>query len=168
MCKTGILKISGQRPVNKFLSFQKDIPISKNCDQSKINARLVNGILYVKHPKLIVSSEKNENELPTSSTNEPKQDNKKTELDELSKHDNNAENSLAKKEEPKNTNEQTHELVKRDDSMRDATTRTASDLLLAKLKVSRKVMNIALVTLVIVGVGSFFVNVMRSPKKAKE
>ncbi|XP_015159451.1 inactive protein RESTRICTED TEV MOVEMENT 2-like isoform X3 [Solanum tuberosum] len=158
--KTGILKINGQRPVNKFLSFQKDIPVSKNCDKSKINARLVNGILYVKHPKLIISSQKNENDLPTSTNIEPKQDNKKTELDELSKQD------IAEK--PNNTspksNEQT-QVVKRNESMKDdATTRTSSDLF-AKLKVSRQVMNMAVAALVVLGVGGY---VMRSSKKAKE
>ncbi|XP_049406732.1 inactive protein RESTRICTED TEV MOVEMENT 2-like [Solanum stenotomum] len=158
--KTGILKINGQRPVNKFLSFQKDIPVSKNCDKSNINARLVNGILYVKHPKLIISSQINGNDLPTLTNIEPKQDNKKTELDELSKQDN--------AEKPNNTspksNEQT-QVVKRNESMKDdAMTRPASDLF-AKLKVSRQVMNMAMAALVVLGVGGY---VMRSPKKAKE
>ncbi|XP_049353178.1 inactive protein RESTRICTED TEV MOVEMENT 2-like [Solanum verrucosum] len=158
--KKGILKINGQRPVNKFLSFQKDIPVSKNCDKSKINARLVNGILYVKHPKLIISSQINGNDLPTLTNIEPKQDNKKTELDELSKQDN--------AEKPNNTspksNEQT-QVVKPNESMKDdAMTRPASDLF-AKLKVSRQVMNMAMAALVVLGVGGY---VMRSPKKAKE
>ncbi|KAK4736775.1 hypothetical protein R3W88_000472 [Solanum pinnatisectum] len=158
--KTGILKINGQRPVNKFLSFQKDFPISKNCDKSKINARLVNGILYVKHPKLIISSQKNGNELPTLTNIEPKQDNKKTELDELSKQD----NALKPNNTSPISNEQT-QVVQRDESMKDdATTHPASDLF-AKLKVSRQVMNMAMAALVVLGVGGY---VMRSPKKAKE
>ncbi|KAF3678885.1 hypothetical protein FXO38_03027 [Capsicum annuum] len=164
LCKTGILKISGQRPVNKFLSFQKDIPVSRNCDKSKINARLVNGILYVKHPKLITKKEK---ELPASTSELPEQDYKKTELDDLSKQDN-AENSHAK-QEPKtispNISEKTQ--VKQDESTKDDTTRNASDLF-AKLKVSRQVMNMALAAVVVLGFGRYVVNVMRSPKKAKE
>lgn len=162
LCKrTGILKINGQRPVNKFLSFQKDIPVSKDCDKSKINARLVNGILYVRHPKLIISSQKYENDLPTSANIEPKQDKKKTKLDEPSGQDN--------AEKPNNTspksNEQT-QVVQRNGSMKDdaTTTRTSSDIF-AKLKVSRQVMNIALAALVVLGIGGY---VMRFPKKAKE
>ncbi|XP_004228874.1 inactive protein RESTRICTED TEV MOVEMENT 2-like [Solanum lycopersicum] len=162
LCKrTGILKINGQRPVNKFLSFQKDIPVSKDCDKSKINARLVNGILYVRHPKLIISSQKYENDLPTSTNIEPKQDKKKTKLDEPSGQDNAGK--------PNNTspksNEQT-QVVQRNGSMKDdaTTTRTSSDIF-AKLKVSRQVMNIALAALVVLGIGGY---VMRFPKKAKE
>ncbi|KAH0724567.1 hypothetical protein KY290_000382 [Solanum tuberosum] len=122
--------------------------------------QLVNGILYVKHPKLIISSQINGNDLPTLTNIEPKQDNKKTELDELSKQDN--------AETPNNTspksNEQT-QVVKRNESMKDdATMRPASDLF-AKLKVSRQVMNMAMAALVVLGVGGY---VMRSPKKAKE
>lgn len=157
------MKISGQRPVNKFLSFEKDIHVSTNCDKSKINAKLLNGILFVKHPKLIIPSQKNENELPSSSNNEPKQDDdKKPELDELNKQDN-AESS-PKQEQP--TNHGQTQVVQRDESMKDATKPSTSDLL-AKLKVSRNVMNIALATLVVLGIVRG-VNMMRSSKKAKE
>lgn len=195
LCKTGIIKISGQRPVNKFLSFQKDIPVSRNCDKGKINARLVNGILYVKHPKLITKNEKElstsasepeqdhkKTELSTSasepkqvhkktellaSASEPEQDHKKTELDELGNQDN-AENAPTK-EEPKATSPKTSEQtqVKQDESMKDDTTQTASGLF-TKLKVSRQVVNMALAALVVLGIGRYVVNAMRSPKKAKE
>ncbi|XP_055833368.1 inactive protein RESTRICTED TEV MOVEMENT 2 [Solanum dulcamara] len=75
LTRTGILKISGQRPVageNKWLRFQKDFPISQNCDKTKISAKFENGILYVKQPKLITSSEKKAQELPTSDAQQPK------------------------------------------------------------------------------------------------
>ncbi|KAJ8574419.1 hypothetical protein K7X08_026224 [Anisodus acutangulus] len=169
--KTGILKISGQRPVNIFLSFQKDIPISRNCDKSKISARLVNGILYVKHPKLITSSDKIDKELPASAS-EPEQDHKKTQemntssRNEIGKHDN--ENVPAKEEQKNNstkTSEQTQ--VKPDESIKDNTTRTANDLF-GKLKVSREVIKMSLATVVVLGIGRYVVNVMRSPKQAKE
>ncbi|MCD7452730.1 hypothetical protein HAX54_017949 [Datura stramonium] len=155
LCKTGILKISGERPVNKFLSFQKDIFVAIDCDKSKINARLVNGILYVKHPKYTTSLDKQEKEYPAPSASyQPEQYHKKTELDD-------AENSPAK-QEPK-TSEQT-QVIKPDDD----TPRNASSGLFAKLKVSRQVMNMALAALVVLGIGRYVVNVMRSPKRAKE
>nr|XP_016485218.1 PREDICTED: inactive protein RESTRICTED TEV MOVEMENT 2-like isoform X1 [Nicotiana tabacum] len=74
LTKSGILKISGQRPVgqNNWLRFQKDFPISENCDKNKISAKFENCILYVKQPKLITSAEKKDKELPTPDTQQPK------------------------------------------------------------------------------------------------
>ncbi|XP_009799338.1 inactive protein RESTRICTED TEV MOVEMENT 2-like [Nicotiana sylvestris] len=67
LSKTGILKISGQRPVYKWQRFQKDIPVSENCEKSKISARFVNSnILCVKYPKLIISEDKKIKKLPAS------------------------------------------------------------------------------------------------------
>ncbi|XP_059281394.1 inactive protein RESTRICTED TEV MOVEMENT 2-like [Lycium ferocissimum] len=173
LCKsTGILKISGQRPVNKLLSFQKEIPVSTNCDKSKISAKLVNGILYIKHPKLIIrsSSKKKDKELPPS-TSEPEQDHKTQEMNtsrnEINEQEN-AENIPAKeeaKEEPK-TREKT-QVKPHDQSIKDNTMRTTSDLF-EKLKGSRQVINISLAALVVLGIGRYVINVMSSPKKAKE
>ncbi|XP_059314996.1 protein RESTRICTED TEV MOVEMENT 2-like [Lycium ferocissimum] len=75
LTRTGILKISGQRPVvgqNKSLRFQKDFPVSENCDKTKISAKFENGILYVKQPKLITSSEKKDQEPATANAQQPK------------------------------------------------------------------------------------------------
>ncbi|KAL0435244.1 UNVERIFIED_CONTAM: hypothetical protein Sradi_0232300 [Sesamum radiatum] len=62
LTRSGILKISGIRPVgdNKWSSFQKDFPVSPNCDTNKISAKFEGGILYVRQPKLIVPADKDE------------------------------------------------------------------------------------------------------------
>ncbi|OIT07557.1 PREDICTED: inactive protein RESTRICTED TEV MOVEMENT 2-like [Nicotiana attenuata] len=111
LSKTGILNISGQRLVYKWQRFQKDIPVSENCDKSKISARFVNGnILCVKYPKLIISEEKKDKKLPASA-NEPHAQKENEEQATMQKG--NAENVAAKepilKEEPKNTNPKTSE-----------------------------------------------------------
>ncbi|KAJ6368982.1 hypothetical protein OIU78_001367 [Salix suchowensis] len=51
-----VLRISGERQLseNRWSTFRKDIPISSNYDTNEINARFDRGILYVKHPKVIV------------------------------------------------------------------------------------------------------------------
>ncbi|GAA0148477.1 hypothetical protein LIER_07909 [Lithospermum erythrorhizon] len=51
----GILMISGSIPVgnNKRRRFQKEFPVSTNCETNKITARFENGVLHVKQPKLI-------------------------------------------------------------------------------------------------------------------
>ncbi|KAL3653268.1 hypothetical protein CASFOL_002949 [Castilleja foliolosa] len=56
LAKSGVLKISGMRPLgdDKWSSFQKDFPISANCETGKITAKFEDGILYVRQPKLIV------------------------------------------------------------------------------------------------------------------
>ncbi|XP_009624014.1 uncharacterized protein [Nicotiana tomentosiformis] len=231
LCKTGNLTISGQRPVNKWQRFQKVIPVSENCDKSKISARFVNSnILCVKYPKLIISEEKKDKNLPPSATSQ------KTTLKD------NAENGPTKepvlKEEPKNiipkTNEQTEakslpkstsgdgkttslftkpddqsindkELPQQDqntasidepkinNSRTGEQTRVKPDNdnnnnnnnnnnnsasipnklgpagdLFAKLKMRKEVINMTLVALLFLCVGRCAINVMKSPKKAKE
>ncbi|GFP91157.1 protein restricted tev movement 2 [Phtheirospermum japonicum] len=56
LARSGVLKISGTRPLgdNKWSSFQKDFPVSANCDTNKITAKFEDGVLYVRQPKLIV------------------------------------------------------------------------------------------------------------------
>ncbi|KAJ6395534.1 hypothetical protein OIU77_020725 [Salix suchowensis] len=51
-----VLRISGERQLseNRWSTFRKEIPISSNYDTNEINARFDRGILYVKHPKVIV------------------------------------------------------------------------------------------------------------------
>ncbi|XP_060201033.1 inactive protein RESTRICTED TEV MOVEMENT 2-like [Lycium barbarum] len=105
---TGILKISGQRPIgqNKWQRFQKEFPVAENCDKSKITAKFENGILHVKQPELITSSVKKDKDLAaTGADNKPSAKRQKTTLrDEFAKQDN-TENTAAKrpaKEEPKN------------------------------------------------------------------
>nr|XP_016442200.1 PREDICTED: uncharacterized protein LOC107767646 [Nicotiana tabacum] len=79
LCKLGILKISGQRPVYKWQRFQKDILVSENCDKSNISARFVNGnILCVKYPKLITSEGKKDKKLPVSVSERQKKEEQAT------------------------------------------------------------------------------------------
>ncbi|XP_055815307.1 inactive protein RESTRICTED TEV MOVEMENT 2-like [Solanum dulcamara] len=113
LTSTGILKISGQRPIgtNKWQRFQKEFPVAENCDRSKISAKFENGILYVKQPKLTTtSSVKKDKELSaTLAENTPAAKRKKTTLrDEFSKQDN-ADIDTPAKEEPKKTSPKTSE-----------------------------------------------------------
>ncbi|XP_016514235.2 uncharacterized protein LOC107831036 [Nicotiana tabacum] len=108
LTKTGILKISGERPIrqNKRQRFQKDFPVAENCDKSKISAKFENGILHVKQPKLITSTLKKDKELPASEAENTPAKRQKTSLrDELTKQDNADINNPAKepaKEEQNN------------------------------------------------------------------
>ncbi|GAA0165915.1 hypothetical protein LIER_40085 [Lithospermum erythrorhizon] len=54
----GILRISGSMLIgaNRMRRFQKEFPISQNCDTNKITAKFDNGILHVKQPKLITQA----------------------------------------------------------------------------------------------------------------
>ncbi|KAK4407530.1 hypothetical protein Sango_0334000 [Sesamum angolense] len=69
LTRSGILKISGIRPVgdNKWSSFQKDFPVSANCDTNKITAKFEGGILYLRQPKLIVPADKEDTKTPPPS-----------------------------------------------------------------------------------------------------
>ncbi|GER40680.1 heat shock family protein [Striga asiatica] len=76
LTKSGLLKISGTRATgeNKWSSFQKDFPVSANCDTTKITAKFEDGILYVRQPKLIVPDDNNKEEKkdsPSKSPHEP-------------------------------------------------------------------------------------------------
>lgn len=63
-----VLRISGERQLsdNRWSCFLKEIPLSSNYNHKEISARYEKGILYVKHPKLIVpdDAELQENEQP--------------------------------------------------------------------------------------------------------
>ncbi|XP_059314997.1 inactive protein RESTRICTED TEV MOVEMENT 2-like [Lycium ferocissimum] len=54
LTRTGIMKISGERPVGfttdgnfLYLRFQEHLPLSENCDNTKISTEFENGILYI-------------------------------------------------------------------------------------------------------------------------
>ncbi|OIT38614.1 PREDICTED: protein RESTRICTED TEV MOVEMENT 2-like [Nicotiana attenuata] len=195
LTKSGILKISGQRPVgqNKWLRFQKDFPVSENCDKTKISAKFENGILYVKQPKLITSAEKKDKELPTPDTQQPKkpadheqQAQKKDEEQAKSQELANADNAPAKepeKEEPKpKTNEQTTEAKdlpgkapaeksknvedgnkpSYDSKLENDANMGTGVALAEKLKMPRKVMNMTLIALLVLGIGLYISNMMKS------
>ncbi|XP_016485218.2 uncharacterized protein LOC107805658 [Nicotiana tabacum] len=232
LTKSGILKISGQRPVgqNNWLRFQKDFPISENCDKNKISAKFENCILYVKQPKLITSAEKKDKELPTPDTQQPKKpadhaqqvhkkdeeqvksqelptpdtqqpkkpadheqqaqkkDDEQPKSQELPKQAN-TDNAAAKepeKEEPKitspETNEQTTEAKDlpektpaeksknvEDENKPSYDTKHENDAkmgtgvaLAEKLKMPRKVMNMTLIALLVLGIGLYISNMMKS------
>ncbi|CAN4119105.1 unnamed protein product [Withania somnifera] len=223
LTKTGILKISGQRPVagqNKLLRFQKDFPVSENCDKTKISAKFENGILYVKQPKLINSAVKKDQELSTPNAQQPKKPvdepqaqkkdeeqtkgektptptpkkpaeepqpqkkdeeqrkGEKTPTEELPKQQINADKP--EKEEPnareakdlagKTHVEKTGPRSTVEDGNRpnyesklanDANTESAAALA-EKLKMPRKVMNMTLIALLILGIGLYISNMMKS------
>ncbi|XP_016452953.1 uncharacterized protein LOC107777447 [Nicotiana tabacum] len=200
LTKTGILKISGQRPIgqNKWQRFQKDFPVAENCDKSKISAKFENGILHVKQPKLITSTLKKDKELPASEAENTTAKRQKTSLrEEFTKQDNADINNPAKepaKEEQNSTSPKTSEQTEArnlgeksladkssssssysesesdessDDSTDDETTGKAS-CLAANLKKPRKMMKMTLVALLILGIGVYVANMMKSANKAEE
>ncbi|XP_021279237.1 uncharacterized protein LOC110412913 [Herrania umbratica] len=63
----GNLRIPGECSIgeNKFSRFHQEIPIPSNWDRSKINAKVMDGILQIKHPKVITSAEKQEEAKPS-------------------------------------------------------------------------------------------------------
>ncbi|XP_059315002.1 inactive protein RESTRICTED TEV MOVEMENT 2-like [Lycium ferocissimum] len=179
---TAILKISGQKPVVRQLRFQKDFPVSENCDKTKISAEFENGILYVKQPKLITSSDKKDQEPPTANAQQPKkpadepQPQKKDEeqakgqkttpptTKELPKQQANAD-----KPEIEETGEETATNITAQDRNRqnyeckpenDANTGIAA--LAEKLKMPRKVMNMSLIALLVLGIGLYVSHMMKS------
>ncbi|KAJ8568366.1 hypothetical protein K7X08_027899 [Anisodus acutangulus] len=196
--KTGILKISGQRPVigqNKELRFQKDFPVSENCDKTKISAKFENGILYVKQPKLITSSEKKDQEMPAPNSQQPKKpadepqpkkdeeqakgkETTPTPTEELLKQQANAnkpEKEEANTKESKDLPEQTpaektgtnrpsYESKIENNAMIGSATALAE-----KLKMPRKVINMTLIALLVLGIGLYISNMMKSNNyKAEE
>nr|XP_004246713.1 inactive protein RESTRICTED TEV MOVEMENT 2 [Solanum lycopersicum] len=189
LTRTGVVKISGQRPVaeNKWLRFQKDFPVSQNCDRTKISAKFENGILYVKQPKLITTSpQKKDQELPTSDPQQPNDEpqptsqkkdeqqtqDEKTQTEELPKHQ--ATNAEKPEMEEQDTKETPAEYTGASSTMeeenkpsyackldKDAYTRTA-DVVAEKLKMPRKLMNMTLIALLVLGIGLYISNKMKS------
>ncbi|KAH0635618.1 hypothetical protein KY290_036031 [Solanum tuberosum] len=200
LTRTGVVKISGQRPVaeSKWLRFQKDFPISQNCDKTKISAKFEHGILYVKQPKLITtSSEKKDQELPTSDAQQPKDEpqptsqkkdeeqtkDKKTQTpaptEELPKHQaTNAEKPEMEEPNTKETKDLANETPAENTGAnstvedgnkpsyackldKDASIGTAA-VLAEKLKMPRKLMNMTLIALLVLGIGLYISNKMKS------
>ncbi|XP_022756678.1 inactive protein RESTRICTED TEV MOVEMENT 2-like [Durio zibethinus] len=64
----GNLRIYGERPIggNKFSRFSKEIPIPSNCDQNKIRANFKDGMLHIKHSKLIIPADEKQEEAKPS------------------------------------------------------------------------------------------------------
>lgn len=193
LTRTGILKISGQRPVageNKWLRFQKDFPVSQNCDKTKISAKFENGILYVKQPKLITSTEKKDQELPASDAqqtkkpaDEPqptpqKKDEEQTKgeptpTEELPKHQ--ATNADKPGKEEPNTKE-TKDLTENTPAEKTSASSTVEDgnkpennanigtsaVLAEKLKMPRELMNLTLIALLVLVIGLYISKMMKS------
>ncbi|MCD7459005.1 hypothetical protein HAX54_039801 [Datura stramonium] len=199
LTRTGILKISGQRLAdgqNKWLRFQKDFPVSENCDKTKISAKFENGILYVKQPKLITSSEKKDQELPTPNAQQPKkpaeesQPQKKDEeqtkgektptptqelpkkqanADKLEKVEPNAKEAKDLAEKPPVEGTGASSTVDESKLENDANIGTAA-VLAEKLKMPRKMMNMTLIiALLVLGIGLYISNIMKNNNyKAEE
>ncbi|XP_015159450.1 inactive protein RESTRICTED TEV MOVEMENT 2-like isoform X1 [Solanum tuberosum] len=178
--KTGILKISGQRPVgmsNKWRRFQKEFPVAVNCDRSKISAKLENGILHVKQPKMITSPVKKDNKLTaTLAENTPAANSQTTTLrDEFSKQDN-AGTDTSSKEEPKTNSPKNSEQTEAKSSSSSSSYSESTDdetignvsCLAANMKKTRKVMKMTLVALSVLGIGLYVANVMKSANEAEK
>ncbi|KAK6776709.1 hypothetical protein RDI58_027710 [Solanum bulbocastanum] len=200
LTRTGVLKISGQRPVaeSKWLRFQKDFSVSQNCDKTKISAKFENGILHVKQPKLITSSENKDQELPTSDAqrqqkpaDEPqptpqKKDEEQTKdkktpspTEELPKHQ--ATNADKPEMDERNTKE-AKDFVEKTPAENTGASSTVEDgnrpsyackldkdayigtaaVLAEKLKMPRKLMNMTLIALLVLGIGLYISNKMKS------
>lgn len=73
LAKSGNLTISGEQPVgdNIWRRFRKTIPISENCDVSKISAKFEDFILYIAQPKLIIAEEKKDEKTTGTEAPEP-------------------------------------------------------------------------------------------------
>lgn len=182
---TGILKISGQRPIgrNKWQRFQTEFPVAENCDRTKISAKFENGILHVRQPKLITSSVKKDKEMSsTLAENAPAAKRQKTTLrDEFRKQDN-ADIDTPAKEEPKKTSPEIleqkedkslaepsdessssssssteSESESSDDEMDDETIGYAS-CLAANLKNPRNMMIMTLAGLLVLGISLYIAN----------
>ncbi|KAK6779629.1 hypothetical protein RDI58_021813 [Solanum bulbocastanum] len=190
LTRTGVLKISGQRPVaeSKWLRFQKDFPVSQNCDKTKISAKFENGILYVKQPKLITtSSEKKDQELPTSDAQQPKDEpqptsekkdeeqtkDEKTQTPAPTKELHKHQPANAEMEEP-NTKETPAENTGASSTVEDGNKPSyackldkdayigTAVVLAEKLKMPRKLMNMTLIALLVLGIGLYISNKMKS------
>ncbi|CAA2975466.1 Hypothetical predicted protein, partial [Olea europaea subsp. europaea] len=74
-----ILKISGARQLEdkRWIGFDKDFPVSPNCDTQKISARFDNSKLFVTMPKLISPAAKEEGKLQPLETRKPQKPTKK-------------------------------------------------------------------------------------------
>ncbi|XP_016505772.1 uncharacterized protein LOC107823596 [Nicotiana tabacum] len=190
LTRTGILKISGQRPIgqNKWQRFHKDFPSVENCDKSKISAKFENGVLHVKQPKLITSAVKKDTELPAiEAESNPAKRHKTSLRDEFTKQDN-ADNTPAKQERnytSTKTSEQTQakNLPEKsstdkssssssysestDDVTDDETTRNYSRLA-ANLKKPRRMMKMTLVALLVLGISLYAANMMKSANEAED
>ena len=72
----GNLRIFGERPIggNKIRRFFKEIPIPSTCDQNEIKASFRDGMLHIKHPKLIVPVDEKQQEQAKPSAEVPKSD----------------------------------------------------------------------------------------------
>ncbi|XP_059431033.1 inactive protein RESTRICTED TEV MOVEMENT 2-like [Corylus avellana] len=72
---TRILRVSGERLLdnNKWRRFQKEFPIASNIDTNSITAKYENGMLYIKHPKLLTLTRSREQAKPAAEA-KPKSD----------------------------------------------------------------------------------------------
>ncbi|KAK4339183.1 hypothetical protein RND71_040645 [Anisodus tanguticus] len=163
LTKTGILKISGQRP------------IGQNKWQS---AKFENGILHVKQPKLITSSVKKENEFAAKEAeNSPAAKRQKTTLrDEFTKQDNNLKTSeqteaktLAEKKLPadESSSSSSSDSESETELTDDETTGNANRLSASLMK-PKKVMKMTLVALSVLAIGLYVANVMKSANEVEE
>nr|GMD12806.1 inactive protein RESTRICTED TEV MOVEMENT 2-like [Ipomoea batatas] len=142
LIRTVILRISGERHLegDKWKRFLKEFQVSSNCDTNRINAKFQSGTLYVTLPKLITTTEGEESEDSESEPTEPENvsDNKGVGAGEETKLDKKAANGKSDGE-------------KSGAAKVDGYSGNAE----VQLKRSRKMMNVVLVVVLVVGVGLY-------------
>ncbi|OAY52074.1 serine-aspartate repeat-containing protein I [Manihot esculenta] len=72
---SGNLRISGERPLadgNKWCRFRKEIPIPSIYDHNAIGAKFEKGLLFIRHPKIIIPDNKPQDQMINPSTEPPK------------------------------------------------------------------------------------------------
>ncbi|XP_031101207.1 inactive protein RESTRICTED TEV MOVEMENT 2-like [Ipomoea triloba] len=165
---TGILKISGQRRLegDKWKRFLKQFQVSSNCDTNRISAKFESGTLYITQPKLIIpaavekpADAEGEEEKKTKEAAEPK-------AGEESENGSDKEGVGPASDDKKAADDKRAAVAGKSDGaagkaakMMDGYSGSAEAV---QLKRSRKMMNVALVVLLVVGVGLYLNSKMRS------
>nr|GMD84388.1 inactive protein RESTRICTED TEV MOVEMENT 2-like [Ipomoea batatas]GME01692.1 inactive protein RESTRICTED TEV MOVEMENT 2-like [Ipomoea batatas]GME08038.1 inactive protein RESTRICTED TEV MOVEMENT 2-like [Ipomoea batatas] len=150
---TGILKISGQRRLegDKWKRFLKQFQVSSNCDTNRISAKFESGTLYITQPKLIIPAAV---EKPAEAA-EPK-------AGEESENGSDKEGVGAASDDKKAADDKRAAVAGKSDGAAGKAAKMMDSAEAAQLKRSRKMMNVALVVLLVVGVGLYLNSKMRS------
>ncbi|XP_019163421.1 PREDICTED: inactive protein RESTRICTED TEV MOVEMENT 2-like [Ipomoea nil] len=180
---TGILKISGQRRLegDKWKRFLKQFQVSSNCDTHRISAKFESGTLYITQPKLIIPAavEKpaDSEEQKTKEAAEPKGGESEDSESDTTESENTSDKEgvgAASRTEPgeddssdkKAADDKRAAVAGKSDGEKSGGDGKAAVMDgysgNAQLKRSRKMMNVALVVLLVVGVGLYLNSKMRS------
>nr|GLL31489.1 inactive protein RESTRICTED TEV MOVEMENT 2-like [Ipomoea trifida] len=154
---TGILKISGQRRLegDKWKRFLKQFQVSSNCDTNRISAKFESGTLYITQPKLIIPAAV---EKPADAEEEKSKEAAEPKGEE-SENGSDKEGVGAADDKRAAVAGKSDGAAGKAAKMMDGYSGSAEAV---QLKRSRKMMNVALVVLLVVGVGLYLNSKMRS------